>query len=1510
MAITVGSVEVDIVPNTRGIYARLRSELTPDAARAGRDAGNSAGSSFGDAMQSRVAGIGLQVGERVGQQIASRVRTAIQDSIRDGISQGGASARPAAARQGQQTGSAFARSLRTQLAAALQDLPEVRLHANSTDAQREIYQLRSQMQALQDARIGIDISTADAVAQIAQIQARLERLSADDANIAVRVDTAAAATQLAAIQAMVDRLDGDDAEVDVKVDTSGALSAVMQLGIAIAGLAAIPAVPVLAAGIGSIAAAGVAAGAGIGALGAVAVPAFVGIANALKAQKAAQDAATTASARGSQTAAQSASRALQLAGAQQALATAHRNAARQIDQAEQGVEDAVRSAAEANQQAASQVRAARQALANAVEQAAERQRQAAERIADAEDSLADAQRTARQAQQDLTRARREAALELAELGDRLTNARLDEKDAALSVQEAEVRLRELRAKGSKATVLEQQRAQLAYEQAVQRLKEQQGETKSLTAEKAAADKAGVEGSQTVQSAVERLRRADEAVADQQKTLAKARAEAARQQVQSQQDIAAAQERVAESQRNVARVQEDGARSVARAQEQLVAAQQSAADSIASAQRQIASASLSAAGSVDQAAVAQAKYRAELAKLSPAARGTYDAFQSLRTAFSGWAKALQPAVMPIFTRALIGLKNSLPGLTPFVLAAARAISHLQDRVSAGFRSPWWRQFRDELAGSVYPAIVGLGVSFGRIFKGMAGIIDAFLPHMESISARMQEITSRFAAWGTGLKGSPAFERFLAYSSQQAPLLAELLGNIAAAFYQIAKASAPLSGPVLTVLSQLFAGIASVAQSLPWLIQLLYAVWVATKLWTLAVIAFNLAMNANLVVRIITLIVALVAAVVYAYKNWGWFRDIVNAVWAAIQTAALWAWRNVLQPVFSAIWTALQTVGRWASWLWTNILSPVFGFISTAARILLTVVVVAVLLPIIATIKVLAAIAMWLWDKAIGPAFRLIGAVAMWLWRNVFSPVFTWIGDKVRSMWDKWARPAFVLFKLGFQELGDKASWLWRTVLSPVFSWIGDKASWLWDNAIKPAFSSIQKGVAAVGRSFEDAKNFIGRAWQKVEDLAKKPVRFVIDKIYNAGIVPTWNLVATAFGAPEIKPMKTQGWATGGVLPGYTPGKDVHHFYSPTGGGLELSGGEAIMRPEFTRAVGSRFVSAMNKIATTRGASGVKAALAPSLGGDPDTPVQRFASGGIFGWIGKKAAGAGSAVWNGVKKGASWLGDTMERSARAGLNDVVNPLLAAFPGADTNLGRMLRRIPTKILDSIFGFSKEADKRGAGDILGGPRIQAALKWAKTQNGLPYQWGGNGNPSWDCSGFMSAIESVIRGQKPHRRWSTHAFNGGTPPGWVRNGASAFRVGITHAGVGHTAGTLGKTKVESRGGDGVVVGPRARGYNDKLFPTWYGFQPDKYDSGGFLQPGLNLAYNGTGRPEPVFTTQQANALTSKAVAPGGLQPGDEVWFVVDGQRFSAYVDTRADRRVAATLQPAVTAMRANRKGV
>lgn len=1491
-AISVGSVEVDVVPNATGIRARLQAAVVPAAD---------------------------EVGEEVGRIIGRHISTQVAAAIRNGVTTGGRTAQAPAARQGQSTGSTFARSLRTTLEAALRNLPEVRLHANSTDAQREIYQIRNQLRSLQDSRIGIDISSADAVAAINHIQARLQRLSASDADVAVRVDAASAATTLAAIQAQVNRLDGQTARVDVDTRSAAANLHLLTTAALAFGPALIPVLPVVAAGLGAIAAAATAAAVGVGAIGLVAIPAFKGIGSALQAQKAAQTAATAATNSGGQASSQAAGKAIQMAGAQQALATAHRNAARQIGQAEQGVEDAVRSAAEANSRASQQVKQARQSLADAVQQAADRQLQAAERVRDAEDSLADAQRSARQAQQDLTQARRDAAVELAELGDKLTNAQLSERDAVLSLQEAQARLRAAQADGSTASLRDQQRAQLAYDQAVQRLKEQKQETKDLTAEKKAADKAGVEGSDTVKDAQERLRAADEAVADQQKDLSKARAEAARQQVKSQRDIAAAQEKVAESQRNVTRVQEDGARSVARAQEQLVAAQQSAADSIASAQRQIASASQSAAGGVDQAAIAQAKYQAELAKLTPSARDTFDAFVSLRSAFSAWSKALQPAVMPIFTRALNGLKNSLPGLTPFVTAAAVAIQGLQDRASAGFKSPWWKQFKTELAGSVGPAITGLGVSFGRIFKGMAGIIDAFLPHMDSISQRMQDITGRFANWGTGLKGSPEFERFLSYSSEMAPKLGDALGKIGTAFLNIGQALSPISGPLLTLLGGVAEAIGIIADKAPWFILLIYGIVLATKLWTIAIWAWNAALTANPLILIGLAILALVALVIYAYNRFAWFRDLVTTVWAAIQTAALWAWNNVLKPVLTAIWTGLQTLGRWAMWLWTNAISPAFGFIATAARILLTVLVVAVLLPIIATFKLVAKIGMWLWRTSLGPAFRGIGAAASWLWTNAIKPFFASIVAQFklvasigRWLWEKALAPAF-------RGIGAVASWLWRESIKPAFSLIADRAKWLWNNGVKPWFDALKGGVKAVGTAFRVAKDYIGEQWSKVSALARKPVQYVVDVVYNNGIRGVWNKVAGAFGAPKLDKFK---FASGGIMPGYTPGRDVHRFVSPTGGQLDLGGGEAIMRPEFTRAVGSGFVGTMNSIAKSRGAQGVKAALAPVFGGNPSTPTntslryanggvhQAFADGGIFGWIGKGAsavAGAGSAAWNKIKDGASWLKDTLEGSARAGVKNVVDPLLKSFPGMDAGFGRMIRQIPNRILDALFGYSKEADKKGAGGV-GGPKIQAATKWAKTQNGLPYQWGGNGNPSWDCSGFTSAIESVIRGQKPHRRWSTHAFSGKTaPPGWVKNGNSPYRVGITAAGVGHTAGTLGKTNVESRGGDGVVVGKRARGYNDKLFTSWYGFQPGKYDSGGYLQPGLNLAYNGTGRPEPVFTSQQANALTSMASSRGTLGPASfEGDLYLDSGEFLGKVRGEATQVMRQGQQELISAIRSS----
>jgi hypothetical protein len=74
-------------------------------------------------------------------------------------------------------------------------------------------------------------------------------------------------------------------------------------------------------------------------------------------------------------------------------------------------------------------------------------------------------------------------------------------------------------------------------------------------------------------------------------------------------------------------------------------------------------------------------------------------------------------------------------------------------------------------------------------------------------------------------------------------------------------------------------------------------------------------------------------------------------------------------------------------------------------------------------------------------------------------------------------------------------------------------------------------------------------------ARAPVDFIVNTVYNKGIVPVVNAIPGVLD--NIHPVH---FADGGVMPGYTPGRDVHHFFSPTAGHLHLSGGEPIMRPE--------------------------------------------------------------------------------------------------------------------------------------------------------------------------------------------------------------------------------------------------------------------------------------------------------------------------------------------------------------
>jgi len=393
---------------------------------------------------------------------------------------------------------------------------------------------------------------------------------------------------------------------------------------------------------------------------------------------------------------------------------------------------------------------------------------------------------------------------------------------------------------------------------------------------------------------------------------------------------------------------------------------------------------------------------------------------------------------------------------------------------------------------------------------------------------------------------------------------------------------------------------------------------------------------------------------------------------------------------------------------------------------------------------------------------------------------------------------------------------------------------------PGWASTLK--SKVVGAFTSAATDAGKGFGKLEGLAKKPVSFVVNTVYNDGIVGVWNKIAGAFGA---KKLSTYKFATGGILPGYTPGRDVHL--------AALSGGEAIMRPEWTRAMGPGYVNSMNALAARGGVPAVQRAMGGAL--------PAYNAGGIFGWVGSAAnavAGAGSAAWKKAKRAESWIKDTLAASARAGVNAVVDPLIARIPGAG-KFGDLARRIPKAAVNALFGYADTADKKGASSTTASgyhASTSQAQSIARTLLGR-YGWG---------PGQMAPLTALWNGESG---WRWNALNKGSGAYGIPQSLPASKMASAGKDWRDNAATQikwGEGYIKSRYGSPAAA-----------WAAWSGRSPHWYDAGGPLGTGLTLAANGTGKTEMVLTDQQYRAAaaavryaTAQAQAPAGGRPAGQ----------------------------------------
>jgi hypothetical protein len=1376
----VGGVAVDVVPIAPNFHRKLKEAVLPAADRVGIDAGQKLGERMAETMRATLAGSGDRIGNALGDAIGDAMARQIATAIPNAVNNGGRAARTAATRQGNDNAGSFGRAFRTRLEAAFRSLPRPDVRLSTTGFDSDLARVRARMETLSGKRIGVDVDAETAFAELEAIDAELARLGARSPNIQVRSDIATARAEIAAMQRAVDDLDRDDVRIRVTANTAQAHAALLQLGIALGAVAAIPLVPVAAAGIGAIASAAVAAGAGVGALALVAVPAIKSVTSVIQAKSAAEKEAATSTNNAAAATVRAAQSAMQMVSAQAALRNAHRQAAQSIAQANRQVENAER------------------AVAQAAQRAMEQRRQAAESVARAERALADAKRQARQAEEDLTRARADAAEQLSELNDQLERGKLDERAATLRLKEAEEELARVRASydAGIATELEMERAQLAYDEAAQSAKDQQKDYKQLQKDAEAAKKAGVDGNEDVQRATEQLANAQRNVQDQTAAVAEAQERAARAQVEAAHTVADAQRALSDAVANAADTQVQ------------------AAESIASAERGVEAARLSGIDTTAKAASKADEYRAALAKLTPEQRALFDSIagpKGLTAAFKEWVKELQPDVLPLFTRAVNGAKNSLPGLSPLVRNSADAVGELFDRASADLKRPFWQRFKQGITGSAHPAIVGLGVAIGNTFKGAAGVVDAFLPHMDSISDRAQRITGRFANWGTSLRGSPAFERFLDYAAKMGPIVADALGDIGGAFVDVGQSLAPLSGPVLRVIGAIASGISTIAQNAPWFVQGIWLAVVATKAWSLAMIALNFALNANPIVRIAVLVGVLIGAVVLAYERFGWFRTAVQATWEAVQVA--------------------------------------FSAIGLAARVLFAVLVTVVLTPIILVVKAVGAIAMWLWREAFRPAFTNIATVSKWVWEKALQPILRWI-------WD------------GLRWVGEKFLWLHNKTVRPVFDWIADKAEWVYAKGLKPAFDSIRTAIGLVSDSFKSARKIIETSWNAVAGAAAKPVNWVINWVYTKGIKATWDAVADFVGldplpkAPKLLEAP-QKFARGGRTRGGIPGVDSIPILAMED--------EYVIRRDSARKLGFGTLDFINRTGE----------------------LPKFADGGIVGALGSAWDWTRDTVGGAVSKGVDWAkaaGDLMANPSKIWAK-LMKPILDKVKAnLDVGgLGATLAKFPVKmaaglkdkIVEAVNSFGGSGGGGGniGGTIPTGQRagiIRAAMaaanvpppgtveQWLRGMNTLITResgWNPNARNNWDINAKNGVPSQGLAQTIPP------TFNAYVPAS-LRSRGILDPVANVAASIRYIVARYGNiTNVQQASANmppagyalGGRVAPPAAAYQ-----KWLSRSPHWYDDGGMIPPGLSLVANGTGKPEPVFTSQQWAEIRS---AKGGGGP-------------------------------------------
>lgn len=567
-------------------------------------------------------------------------------------------------------------------------------------------------------------------------------------------------------------------------------------------------------------------------------------------------------------------------------------------------------------------------------------------------------------------------------------------------------------------------------------------------------------------------------------------------------------------------------------------------------------------------------------------------------------------------------------------------------------------------------------------------------------------------------------------------------------------------------------------------------VAAKAAAAAQWLFNAAMNANPIMLIVTAVAALVAGLVYFFTQ----TELGQEIWASFTQFLTEAWTNIVY-FGKSVWGGLS---QFFSDLWANITSWFQSAVDFVVDLFMNWTVYGL---IIKNWDAIVAFFINTWNNITGfidTAITFVATVIQFglavirqTWTNIwngiksfFTGIWDWLVMSIRTRIDYFK----LIFRAGVMVL--------RTTWENIWNAIRTTFSNVWGR-IKSIFTTMIDYVRTKPvEAFRAARDAIGNAWKGIQNLAKAPVRFVVETVINKGLIGTINkFLPKKWKLSTLKLPK--GFATGGWTgPGakFDPAGIVH-------------ADEFVVNKSARRRFESQHPGALDHINKTGTLPGfAKGGLVHPL------PSGRLTAGWL-GYPGHRAldfaAAAGTpvrAAGAGLVRMAGWnsqgLGNNVDIGHANGLITRYSHMLAPLL---VRAGQMVKQGQRIGLVGSTGNST------------GPHLHYEVHKGYQNRVNPTPYLGGGGSIGD--GAMNAANGLMD--------------------WVTSKLSQAGDGVW--------GQVGK-------GIAMGVADNVIGFIKEKVPMWAG-GPTLYDNGGLLPPGVSLVQNKTRRPEPILTGAQWDAV-------------------------------------------------------